>query len=70
MKEEANRGKPNWEHLEDDLHILIQCEDTEKRARTKLDKAVEKVKKLLVPTVYYLKLCLNNSELEASEQWN
>jgi protein quaking len=59
LKEEANRGKPNWEHLEDDLHILIQCEDTEKRARTKLDKAVEKVKKLLVPTVYYLKLYLN-----------
>ena len=49
-KEEANRGKPNWEHLEDHLHILIQCEDTEKRARLKLEKAVEKVKKLLVPT--------------------
>ncbi|KAF7639887.1 KH domain-containing protein [Meloidogyne graminicola] len=49
-KEEANRGKPNWEHLEDNLHILIQCEDTEKRARSKLDKAVGRVKKLLVPT--------------------
>uniref|UniRef100_A0A1I8AYP7 KH domain-containing protein n=1 Tax=Meloidogyne hapla TaxID=6305 RepID=A0A1I8AYP7_MELHA len=49
-KEEANRGKPNWEHLEDNLHILIQCEDTEKRARSKLEKAVGRVKKLLVPT--------------------
>ncbi|CAK5092144.1 unnamed protein product [Meloidogyne enterolobii] len=48
--EEANRGKPNWEHLEDNLHILIQCEDTEKRARSKLEKAVGRVKKLLVPT--------------------
>uniref|UniRef100_A0A183CAA7 KH domain-containing protein n=1 Tax=Globodera pallida TaxID=36090 RepID=A0A183CAA7_GLOPA len=49
-KEEMNRGKPNWEHLEDDLHILIQCEDNDKRARSKLDKAVDKVKKLLVPS--------------------
>ncbi|CAJ0957622.1 unnamed protein product, partial [Mesorhabditis belari] len=24
-KEDSNRGKPNWEHLEDELHVLIQC---------------------------------------------
>lgn len=23
-QEEANRGKPNWEHLDDELHVLIQ----------------------------------------------
>uniref|UniRef100_A0A914RX85 K Homology domain-containing protein n=1 Tax=Parascaris equorum TaxID=6256 RepID=A0A914RX85_PAREQ len=31
FKEEQNRGKPNWEHLNDDLHVLIQCEDTPNR---------------------------------------
>ncbi|VDM72887.1 unnamed protein product [Strongylus vulgaris] len=48
-KEEANRGKPNWEHLDDELHVLLQCEDTENRARIKLHAAMEHVKKLLVP---------------------
>ncbi|EYB82272.1 hypothetical protein Y032_0363g3530 [Ancylostoma ceylanicum] len=48
-KEEANRGKPNWEHLDDELHVLLQCEDTENRARIKLRAAMEHVKKLLVP---------------------
>ncbi|ETN76244.1 KH domain protein [Necator americanus] len=48
-KEEANRGKPNWEHLDDELHVLLQCEDTENRARVKLRSAMEHVKKLLVP---------------------
>ena len=23
-QEELNRGKPNWEHLDDELHVLIQ----------------------------------------------
>jgi len=48
-KEDANRGKPNWEHLSDDLHVLITVEDTENRAHMKLERAVEEVKKLLVP---------------------
>ncbi|EYB85668.1 hypothetical protein Y032_0293g1600 [Ancylostoma ceylanicum] len=48
-KEELNRGKPNWEHLSEDLHVLIQCEDTPNRARIKLARAVDEVKKLLVP---------------------
>lgn len=48
-KEEANRGKPNWEHLDDELHVLLQCEDTENRARIKLRSAMDHVKKLLVP---------------------
>jgi len=46
-KEEANRGKPNWEHLNDDLHVLITCEDTPNRAAIKLEAAIEGVKKLL-----------------------
>ncbi|XP_046407199.1 protein held out wings-like isoform X2 [Ischnura elegans] len=48
-KEEQNRGKPNWEHLNDELHVLITVEDTENRAKVKLQRAVEEVKKLLVP---------------------
>merc|ERR1712018_1117960 len=31
-KEEQNRGKPNWEHLNDELHVLITVEDSENRA--------------------------------------
>ncbi|XP_029034780.2 protein held out wings isoform X2 [Osmia bicornis bicornis] len=48
-KEELNRGKPNWEHLTDELHVLLTVEDTENRATLKLARAVEEVKKLLVP---------------------
>ncbi|GMS80819.1 hypothetical protein PENTCL1PPCAC_2994 [Pristionchus entomophagus] len=48
-KEEANRGKPNWEHLDDELHVLIQCEDTANRAAVKMQVAAEHVKKLLIP---------------------
>ncbi|XP_068155211.1 protein held out wings isoform X1 [Drosophila tropicalis] len=48
-KEDANRGKPNWEHLSDDLHVLITVEDTENRAKVKLAQAVAEVQKLLVP---------------------
>lgn len=49
FQEDANRGKPNWEHLSDDLHVLITVEDSENRARMKLARAVEEVQKLLVP---------------------
>lgn len=48
-QEDQNRGKPNWEHLSDDLHVLLTVEDTENRAQIKLARAVEEVKKLLVP---------------------
>ncbi|MEQ2275618.1 hypothetical protein XENORESO_006177, partial [Xenotaenia resolanae] len=49
--EEQNRGKPNWEHLNEDLHVLITVEDSQNRAETKMRRAVEEVKKLLVPAV-------------------
>uniref|UniRef100_A0A915DSJ9 K Homology domain-containing protein n=1 Tax=Ditylenchus dipsaci TaxID=166011 RepID=A0A915DSJ9_9BILA len=48
IKEEFNRGKPNYEHLEDQLHVLIQCEDTKERATIKLEQAVSQIKKLLI----------------------
>uniref|UniRef100_A0A6G1SF37 Protein held out wings n=1 Tax=Aceria tosichella TaxID=561515 RepID=A0A6G1SF37_9ACAR len=50
-KEEQNRGKTNWEHLNDDLHVLITVEDTPNRAKLKLERAIEEVKQLLVPIV-------------------
>lgn len=47
--EEEKRGQPNYEHLEEDLHVLISVEDTEERAKLRLAKAVEKAKDLLQP---------------------
>ena len=47
LQEEQNRGKPNWEHLNDELHVLITVEDSENRAKLKLERAVDEVKKLL-----------------------
>ncbi|KAE9555247.1 hypothetical protein FO519_001498 [Halicephalobus sp. NKZ332] len=49
-KEEANRGKPNWEHLNEELHVLIQCEDSNNRVDIKIARAVDEVKKLLIPS--------------------
>ncbi|KAJ3610828.1 hypothetical protein NHX12_022918, partial [Muraenolepis orangiensis] len=49
IMEEQNRGKPNWEHLNEDLHVLITVEDAQNRAELKLKRAVEEVNKLLVP---------------------
>lgn len=44
-----SRGKPNYEHLDDELHVLIQCEDTKERASIKIANAANQIKKLLVP---------------------
>ncbi|KAI6171589.1 RNA-binding protein asd-2 [Aphelenchoides bicaudatus] len=49
-KEDANRGKPNWEHLNEELHVLIQCEDTPNRTEVKIRRAKDEVNKLLVPS--------------------
>jgi len=37
--------------LNEDLHVLISVEDSENRASIKLQRAVDEVKKLLVPMV-------------------
>ena len=54
-KEDQMKGKPNWEHLSDELHVLLTVEDTKNRCEAKLKKAGEEVKRLLVPAVseYY-----------------
>jgi len=49
-KEELMRGKAKWEHLNEDLHVLITVEDTKNRAIIKLKRATEQVRKLLVPS--------------------
>lgn len=59
LQEEMNRGKPNWEHLNEDLHVLITVEDTRGRAELKLRRAVDEVKKLLVPAVSVHLMILN-----------
>lgn len=46
-----NRGKANWEHLQEELHVLIQCEDTPNRIEVKIKRALEEVNKLLIPSV-------------------
>jgi len=48
-KENANRNKPNWEHLNEDLHVLITTTDTHNRAQVKLNRAETEVRKLLIP---------------------
>lgn len=53
VQEDNCRGKPNWEHLDDELHILIQCEDTENRAMIKIQRAIEEVRHMLVPAVSF-----------------
>lgn len=45
------KGKPNWEHLNEELHVLVVVEDTQNRAEVKMQRAVEEIKKLLVPAV-------------------
>eukprot|EP00794_Sanderia_malayensis_P000278 gene278-903_t len=47
--EEEKRGQPNYEHLEEDLHVLIMVEDTDDRARLRLAKAVDEIKILMTP---------------------
>jgi protein quaking len=48
-KEDMNRGKPNWEHLNEELHVIIQCEDTPNRNAVKMARAAEEVRRLLIP---------------------
>lgn len=45
------KGKPNWEHLNEELHVLVVVEDSQVRAEVKMKRAVEEIKKLLVPAV-------------------
>ncbi|CAL8090016.1 unnamed protein product [Calicophoron daubneyi] len=46
-KEDMNRGKPNWEHLDEELHVLVSVEDFENRAKIKLRRATETIRTFL-----------------------
>ncbi len=63
VQEEQNRGKPNWEHLNEDLHVLVTVEDAQNRAEIKLKRAVEEVNKLLVPAVSHTTSDLYNTHI-------
>ena len=63
-QEEINRGKPNWEHLSEDLHVLITIEDAQNRATLRLKKAADEVRKLLVPLVGIRRVAVNVVLLE------
>ncbi len=43
LQEDQNRGKPNWEHLQEDLHVLVSVEDHENRAEVRLQRAVNAI---------------------------
>lgn len=45
------KGKPNWEHLNEELHVLVVVEDSQHRAEIKMKRAVDEIKRLLVPAV-------------------
>lgn len=47
--EEMKRGKPNHEHLNETLHVILQCEDGETRAKLKLDAAEGEIRRLINP---------------------
>jgi len=51
LQEEQLKGKPNWEHLSEELHVLVTVEDTQNRAEVKMQRAVDEIKKLLIPAV-------------------
>ncbi|KAH8865767.1 held out wings Protein [Schistosoma japonicum] len=46
-KEDLNKGKPNWEHLDEELHVLVSVEDFENRAVIKLRRASETIRAFL-----------------------
>uniref|UniRef100_A0A1I8GFL6 KH domain-containing protein n=1 Tax=Macrostomum lignano TaxID=282301 RepID=A0A1I8GFL6_9PLAT len=50
-KEDQNRGKPNWEHLAEELHVLICVEDHQNRAEMKAKRAAEEIKAFLEQAV-------------------
>ncbi|TKR82656.1 hypothetical protein L596_016346 [Steinernema carpocapsae] len=47
-KEDIHSGKRYWQDLKDELHVLIQCNDTPNRAKIQISDAVAKVKEILL----------------------
>ncbi|VDL97181.1 unnamed protein product [Schistocephalus solidus] len=63
-KEDQNRGKPNWEHLQEELHVLVSVEDYESRAEVRLQRAVNAIQIFLeqgVKTVRFLRVQMSDT---------
>jgi hypothetical protein len=43
-KEEQKRGNPNWEHLDEELHVLVTVEDAENRVDVRLERVANCVR--------------------------
>jgi len=44
------RARNQVEHLEEDLHVLLHCDDTPDRARIRIKKAIELINKISIPS--------------------
>jgi hypothetical protein len=47
VQEDQYRGKPHWEHLKDELHVLLTVETNQNRAEQVLKRACQAIKKFL-----------------------
>lgn len=52
------RARNHLEHLEEDLHVLLHCDDTPNRARIRVKKAIDLINKISIPSVSYLFLLM------------
>lgn len=57
-EELKSKGESKYEHLSDDLHVLIEVEAPPGQAHARLGIAIEEIKKYLNP-VSYIKLLLH-----------
>ena len=48
-EELRNTGDPKYNHLDEDLHVLIEVEAPPGQAHARLGLAIEEIKKFLVP---------------------
>uniref|UniRef100_A0A914YKC3 K Homology domain-containing protein n=1 Tax=Panagrolaimus superbus TaxID=310955 RepID=A0A914YKC3_9BILA len=44
------RARTHIEHLEEDLHVLLHCDDTPNRARVRINKAIDLINKISIPS--------------------
>ena len=54
LKEDKLRGRPGYEHLNEQLHILIEADLPPSVVDLRLTQAQEIIKELLQPVVCYL----------------
>uniref|UniRef100_A0AC34FIV8 K Homology domain-containing protein n=1 Tax=Panagrolaimus sp. ES5 TaxID=591445 RepID=A0AC34FIV8_9BILA len=47
--DKSPRARTHVEHLEEDLHVLLHCDDTPNRARVRINKAIDLINKISIP---------------------